>query len=118
MKRREFVIVLSGAVLSPVVPGAQQPTMPVIGFLSSRSPDESKHLLAAFLKGLGEVGFVEGTNIVVEYRWALGEYEKLPELAADLVKRRVAWSEVMFPPELHCRLHQQFQSYFRPVRIR
>jgi putative tryptophan/tyrosine transport system substrate-binding protein len=90
MKRREFVIVLGGAVLWPVVPSAQQPTMPVIGFLSSRSPDESKHLLAAFHKGLGEVGFVEGTNIVVEYRWALGEYEKLPALAADLVKRRVA----------------------------
>jgi putative tryptophan/tyrosine transport system substrate-binding protein len=87
MKRREFVIVLSGAVLWPIVARAQQPT---IGFLSSRSPDEAKHLLTAFHKGLSEVGFVEGTNIVVEYRWALGEYEKLPALAAELVKRRVA----------------------------
>jgi putative ABC transport system substrate-binding protein len=68
MERREFIIVLSGAVLWPVVPNAQQPTMPAIGFLSSRSPDESKHLLAAFHKGLSEVGFVEGANIVVEYR--------------------------------------------------
>jgi putative tryptophan/tyrosine transport system substrate-binding protein len=90
MKRREFIIVLSGAVLWPVVPSAQQPTMPAIGFLSSRSPDESKHLLAAFHKGLSEVGFVEGANIVVEYRWALGDYEKLPALATDLVQRRVA----------------------------
>src|SRR5262249_3489096 len=68
---------------------AQQPTKPVIGFLSSRSPDESKHELAAFHKGLSEAGFIEGTNIVVEYRWATGEYEKLPALAADLVRRRV-----------------------------
>jgi ABC-type uncharacterized transport system substrate-binding protein len=90
MKRREFFTVLSGAVVWSVAAGAQQPTMPAIGFLSSRSPDESKHLLAAFHRGLSDVGFVEGTNIAVEYRWALGEYEKLPALAADLVKRRVA----------------------------
>jgi ABC-type uncharacterized transport system substrate-binding protein len=90
MKRREFFSVLSGAVVWSLGAGAQQATMPVIGFLSSRSPDESKHLLAAFHRGLSEVGFVEGTNIVVEYRWALGDYEKLPVLAADLVKRRVA----------------------------
>src|SRR5215475_62997 len=90
MKRREFFTVLSGAMVWSVAAGAQQPTLPVVGFLSSRSPDESKHLLAAFHKGLSEVGFVEGTNIVVEYRWALGEYEKLPALAADLVKHRVA----------------------------
>jgi putative tryptophan/tyrosine transport system substrate-binding protein len=90
MKRRELFTGLIGAVVWPVVVGAQQPTTPVIGFLSSRSPNESKHLLAAFHKGLGEAGFVEGTNIVVEYRWALGEYEKLPALAGDLVKRRVA----------------------------
>jgi putative tryptophan/tyrosine transport system substrate-binding protein len=90
MKRRQFFTVLSGAVVWPVVAGAQQPTMPVIGFLSSRSPEESRHLLVAFHKGLSEEGFVEGTNIVIEYRWALGEYEKLPALAAELVKRRVA----------------------------
>jgi putative ABC transport system substrate-binding protein len=64
--------------------------MPVIGFLSSRSPDESKNLLAAFHKGLGEAGFVEGTNVAVEYRWALGEYARLPALAAELVKRNPA----------------------------
>jgi putative tryptophan/tyrosine transport system substrate-binding protein len=91
MKRREFFTVLSGAVVWSVAAGAQQPTMPAIGFLSSRSPDESKHLLAAFHRGLSDVGFVEGTNIAVEYRWALGEYEKLPALAADLVKRRVVY---------------------------
>ena len=90
MKRRQFFTVLSGAVVWPVVANAQQPTMPVIGFLSSRTPNESRHLLVAFHKGLSEVGFVQGTNIVIEYRWALGEYEKLPALAAELVKRRVA----------------------------
>jgi putative ABC transport system substrate-binding protein len=91
MRRRDFIKAIAGtAAASPLIARAQQPTMPVIGFLSSRSPDESKHLLAAFRRGLSEVGFVEGTNIVVEYRWALGEYEKLSALAADLVKRRVA----------------------------
>jgi putative tryptophan/tyrosine transport system substrate-binding protein len=92
MQRREFITLLSGvaAGLPLCARAQQQPTSPVIGFLSSRSPDESKHLLAAFHRGLSEVGFVEGTNIVVEYRWALGDYEKLPVLAADLVKRRVA----------------------------
>jgi putative tryptophan/tyrosine transport system substrate-binding protein len=90
MRRRDFIKVIGSTAVWPLVARAQQAVMPVIGFLSSRSPDESKHLLAAFHRGLSEVGFVEGTNIVVEYRWALGEYEKLPALAADLVKRRVA----------------------------
>ena len=58
--------------------------------MSGRSPDESKHLVAAFHQGLGEVGFVEGKNVAVEYRWALGQYDRLPALAADLVKRDVA----------------------------
>src|SRR5689334_2307617 len=89
MKRREFFTVLSGAVVWSVAASAQQPTLPVVGFLSSRSPDESKHVLDAFHKGLNETGFVEGKNVAVEYRWALGEYEKLPALAADLVSRGV-----------------------------
>jgi putative tryptophan/tyrosine transport system substrate-binding protein len=89
MKRREFFTVLSGAVVWSVAASAQQPTLPVVGFLSSRSPDESKHVLLAFHKGLNETGFVEGKNVAVEYRWALGEYEKLPALAADLVSRGV-----------------------------
>ena len=62
---------------------------PDIGFMSGRSPDKSKHLVAAFHQGLGEVGFVEGKNIAVEYRWALGQYDRLPALAAELVKREL-----------------------------
>lgn len=68
----------------------QQPTVPLIGFMSGRSPDDSSHLLAAFHRGLGEAGFVEGKNVAIEYRWALGQYERLPALAAELVKRPVA----------------------------
>ena len=74
----------------PVLARGQQATIPTIGFMSGRSPDESKHLVAAFQQGLGESGFVEGKNITIEYRWALGQYDRLPALAAGLVKRSVA----------------------------
>jgi putative tryptophan/tyrosine transport system substrate-binding protein len=90
MRRREFVGLVGVAAIWPAFAHSQQPPIPVIGFLSSRSPDESKRLLAAFHQGLGETGFIEGKNVNVEYRWALGDYGKLPALAADLVKRNVA----------------------------
>jgi putative tryptophan/tyrosine transport system substrate-binding protein len=90
MRRRDFIKVVGSITVWPLVAQAQQPATPVIGFLSTRSPDESKHVLAAFHKGLSDAGFIEGTNVAVEYRWALGEYEKLPALAADLVRRNVA----------------------------
>ena len=90
MRRRDFIKVVGSITVWPLVAQAQQPGTPVIGFLSSRSPDELKHVLAAFHKGLSDAGFIEGTNVAVEYRWALGEYEKLPALAADLVRRNVA----------------------------
>ena len=90
MRRRQFIILLGGAAVWPALAQAQQPTTPTIGFMSGRSPDESKHLVAAFHQGLGEAGFVEGKNIAIEYRWALGQYDRLPAMAADLVKRRVA----------------------------
>ena len=64
--------------------------MPLIGFLSSRAPDTEAHLVAAFLQGLKDLGYIEGQNVALEYRWAEGRYEQLPTLAADLVRRQVA----------------------------
>jgi putative tryptophan/tyrosine transport system substrate-binding protein len=74
----------------PLLAPAQQLTVPVIGFMSGRAPDESAHLVSAFRQGLAETGFVEGQNIAIEFRWALGDYDRLPALAADLVSHRVA----------------------------
>ena len=89
MRRRDFVSFCIGGVVWPAVAGAQQPTTPIVGFMSGRSPDNSSHLVAAFHRGLGETGFVEGKNVTVEYRWALGQYDQLPALAAELVKRPI-----------------------------
>jgi ABC-type uncharacterized transport system substrate-binding protein len=89
MRRREF-LVLGGAAAWPVVARAQTQATPIIGFMSGRSPDDAAHLVAAFLEGMREAGFIEGQNIAIEYRWALGEYDRLPALAADLVNHRVA----------------------------
>jgi putative tryptophan/tyrosine transport system substrate-binding protein len=91
MRRRDFISLLGGgAAVWPLAARAQQPVMPVIGFLSTRSPDVSTHLVAAFRQGLAENGFVESQNVVVEYRWALGQYDRMPALAADLARRPLA----------------------------
>jgi len=74
----------------PLAAHPQQAGVPVIGFMSSRSLEDSTHLLAAFRQGLGETGFTEGQNVAIEFRWAQGQYQRLPEFAADLVNRRVA----------------------------
>jgi len=90
MRRREFIKLLGGSVATWPITTRAQTAMPLIGFMSGRAPEESKHLLAAFHQGLGEAGFIEGKNVAIEYRWAFGHYDRLPAMASDLVKRKVA----------------------------
>jgi putative ABC transport system substrate-binding protein len=90
IKRREFISGLGSAAAWPVVARAQQAAVPVIGFLKSMSSISNEHLVAAFRQGLSEMGYVDGRNIAVEYHWAEGNLDRLPALAADLVRRRVA----------------------------
>ena len=89
MRRREVITVLGGAVTWPVTARAQQPAKPVIGLLDPRSPDAPADLLLAFRQGLKETGYVDGENVAIEYRWAEYQNDRLPELAADLVRRKV-----------------------------
>jgi putative tryptophan/tyrosine transport system substrate-binding protein len=99
IKRRQFIAGLGSAAAWPLAVRAQQAAAPVIGFLSSQSADdEYKNVIVPFLQGLKETGYVEGQNVAVEYRYAENQYHRLPALAADLVRRRVAVIVASGPP--------------------
>jgi putative tryptophan/tyrosine transport system substrate-binding protein len=122
LRRREFITLLGGAAAWPLVAHAQQPTTSVIGFLHHTSPELAGSLRTAFAQGLREVGFIEGQNIRIEYRWAENHFERLPELAADLVRREVAVIFTTTPSLLHAKAAAGttpivFMSVDDPVRL-
>src|SRR5450756_1068978 len=102
MRRREFITLLGSAASWPIAARAQQPTMPVVGFIHGGSDDVLARDAAAFRKGLNETGYVDSQNVTVEYHWLEGRYDRLPALVADLVRRQVA---VIATPATPCLLY-------------
>ena len=132
MRRRDFIKVVAGsASIWPFTVRAQQAKTPLIGFLSSRSPNESEALVAAFRQGLAETGYAEGQNVHLAFRWAEGRYDRLPELAAELVKSQVAVKPVQarkqgreaeihifqMTDKLNCPFFDQAQAQFHYVTL-
>src|SRR5260370_3511880 len=98
MKRRTFITLLGGAATWPLAARAQQAAMPVVGFLSSVSQAQTRHMVAAFQRGLGETGYVDSRNVTIDYRFADGQYDRLPALASDMVRRPVSLILAPGPP--------------------
>ena len=111
-ERREFIKLLGGAAAAwPLASCSQQPPMPVVGFLSSRSPVESELEVAGFRRGLAQAGYVEHQNVAIDYRWAENQYDRLPALAADLVKRQVRVIAALGGPVPRLRSRQQQKPF-------
>ena len=90
MKRRAFITLIGGAAAWPLAARGQEPGLPVVALINGRSPEDAARNAAAFRKGLAENGYVEGQNVMLEYHWMEGQYQRLPSIMADLVRRRVA----------------------------